>query len=273
MLTEPQRTAWHDDGFLVLRGFLDDGATRSLNEAVDRAWATRARDDNPLVADVWLDDAARARRLPFRDVPDDARAHPHKLNDLYLVDPAVRDVTLSRPLARILGELVDSDVAICNSLNLEWGSEQPYHFDTYYMPGPRPDGMVATSICLEDHHHDAGPLTYYPGSHRIPAYRFSHGERHAAMDEMDAAADYARREIDARGLEPVDFEGSAGDVVVWHEQLYHGGGAIADRQRTRRTLVTHYWCRDGLTLAPEARLAKIGRHRFYIDRPHQPVPA
>src|SRR5207244_597547 len=103
--------------------------------------------------------------------------------------------------------------------NFERGSQQDYHFDTYYMPGPCTDGLVVSSVCLEDVHPDAGPLTYFPGSHEIPPYRFSHGALHAVVDEMEEATDYARAEIAERGLQAQEFHGHAGDVFIWHEQL------------------------------------------------------
>ena len=271
MLTRAQRRSWEDDGYLVLDGFLDVHAVDRLNAAVDRAWVSRRDPGNPLVADIWLDDLERAARMLLRDAPDESRAHPHKINDLYLVDPTVREITLSRPLHRVLRALIGGDVAICNSLNLEWGSQQPLHFDTYYMPAPDTDGLIVTSICLEDHLRDAGPLRYYPGSHRIPAYVFSDGGRREVPAEIELAQKHALDEIDKRGLEPTQFHGRAGDVFIWHEQLYHGGSPIADARRTRRTLVTHYWRCEGLELGPDSSLERIDRHRWYVQRPHQPV--
>jgi len=37
------------------------------------------------------------------------------------------------------------------------------------------------------------------------------------------------------------FLGKAGDVLIWHEELVHGGSPIIDMTRTRMSLVTHYW--------------------------------
>ena len=40
----------------------------------------------------------------------------------------------------------------------------------------------------------------------------------------------------------------AGDVFLWHEQLLHGGTEIADMQRTRKSLVTHYWTKSSMPM-------------------------
>jgi hypothetical protein len=43
------------------------------------------------------------------------------------------------------------------------------------------------------------------------------------------------------GLAPQTFLGKAGDVLIWHEELAHGGTPILDMSLTRKSLVTHYW--------------------------------
>ncbi len=269
-LSDDLRAHWDANGYLVLPEFFDVARIDAMNAVLDDEWATRRRSDNPLVIDV-LDGPLADRRMYFRDVPDEARDHPYKLNDLYLARDDVRALTLDKGLARILRELVHGDIAICNSLHFERGSQQDYHFDTYYMPGPCADGLVVTSICLEDVHADAGPVTYYPGSHEIPGYRFSHGGVNAVPDEMSQAWTYAMEAVEARNLEAVDFLGRKGDVLIWHEQLYHGGREIRDRSRTRRSLVTHYWRSDVLDVPEGWALVPVDRHRGYLSRAHQPV--
>jgi phytanoyl-CoA hydroxylase len=270
-LTPTQREFWDQNGFLVLPGFFPEAEVDRINDVVETAWRERRQPDNPIVIDVFVGREGE-RRMHFRDAPDAAKGHPYKLNDLYLVNPHVREFVLDPGLVAVLRALLGGDPAVCNSLNFECGSQQEYHFDTYYMPGPCKEGLAVTSIYLEDVHPDAGPLTYFPGSHRIPPYRFSHGGIHAVPDEMEAATAYARRELQSRSLTPQEFMGKKGDVFIWHEQLYHGGRPINDPSRTRRSLVTHYWRADALQLDPGWTLRSIGRHRFYLDRFHQPVP-
>jgi phytanoyl-CoA hydroxylase len=271
-LRRAERAQWDAKGFLVLEGFFRRRRVERINELVDRLWVERDRPDNPLVIDVFGGPLGN-RRMRFRDAPDDARSRPYKLNDLYLESEEVRALVLDRKLVAVLRDLLGGEPAVCNSLNFERGSEQDYHFDTYYMPGPATGALVVTSVCLEDVHPDAGPLTYFPGSHRIPPYRFSHGGVHAVPEELEAATEYAVAEMRRRGLVAEDFCGHAGDVFVWHEQLYHGGRVIADPERTRRSLVTHYWRTDDLELDPGWAKRQAGRHAWYLERAHQHVPA
>ena len=64
---------------------------------------------------------------------------------------------------------------IMTTLNFEYGSEQMHHIDTLYMPPPIPNKLIVTWIALEDCRPDAGPLIYYPGSHRFPPIDLAQG--------------------------------------------------------------------------------------------------
>ena len=157
---------------------------------------------------------------------------------------------------------------VCNSLNFIWGSQQPDHFDTWYMPPPVANKMVVSSICLEDVDPIAGPLVYYPGSHKIPPYVFSHGRIDAIEAEMPACRAYLEEKLKEYHPERKLFLGKAGDVFIWHAQLLHGGTGIKDLGHTRRTLVTHYW-RAG-DVEPE-RAVEVHKTGFYLKRAHQAV--
>jgi ectoine hydroxylase-related dioxygenase (phytanoyl-CoA dioxygenase family) len=109
------------------------------------------------------------------------------------------------------------------------------------MPAPVQNKMVATWIALEDVHPGAGPLQYYPGSHKIPPYLFSDGALNAKPAEMPDFARYITPQLAKRDLRVQTFAAKAGDVLIWHSQLFHGGAAISDPARTRKSLVTHYF--------------------------------
>lgn len=128
-----------------------------------------------------------------------------------------------------------------NSLNFRYGSQQPDHVDSWYMPPQKANSMAVASVCLDDIDPEAGPVIYYPGSHHIPPFVFSHGRIDAVAEEMPDCSAYYRREVEARGLRAVPFLGRKGDVLVWHCQLLHGGSPISCPGRTRSSLVVHYW--------------------------------
>ena len=266
-LTPGQRDHWLERGFLILPGFFEQERISALQQEIKALWDAGNDSLNPLVIDV-LEGKLSGRRLRMREAPSEAQSVSHKLNDLYLFSERCRAINLDTRLVSLLRELLSDEPVVINSLNFEKGSRQPFHFDTYYMPPPVAGGMAVSSVCMEDVHPDAGPLHYYPGSHRIPPYVFPHGGINQADADLEPATEYIRRAVEERGLEPETFCGQAGDVFLWHAQLYHGGSQINDPQRTRRSLVTHYWSRTGM----DGHIARTADGGHYLDRAHPAVP-
>jgi hypothetical protein len=268
-LSKTQLDEWNDQGFIVLKSFFDAERVRRLNELVNQLWRTRHSKDNPLVIDVF-DGMPESRRILFNTAPDEARRCPYKLNDLYLEYGEVRDIVLDAGLTRVLHDVLEGAPMLCNTLNFEWGPGQEDHFDTLYMPPKEPNRMVAAWIALEDVTPDSGPLRYYPGSHKIPPFLFSHGRTDAIPDEMPNFRRYIAGELEKRGAQPSMFLAEAGDVLIWHAQLLHGGYPIGDRQRTRKTLVAHYFrAQDYIHLF--WRLRRVRKDAYYYKRRHQAV--
>ena len=258
---------WNTDGYLVLKDVFTSEYIETFNTHIDQLWENRKSEENPFMIDFW-EGPLFAQRMHLRDAPEGSRKYIHKLSQLYLDMPACRDLSLHPRLTEALTKLLDAPPMIINSLLFEKGSQQPDHFDTYHMPPPNDGKLIVTSICLEDVHPDAGPVHYYPGSHKIPPYVFSDGQiRLSDKSERSAADAYARSEIEKRGIKKEVLSAQKGDVLIWHGQLYHGGGEINDPTRTRKTLVTHYWRQQDLIRKHLLREHAPGA--YYLDRPHQ----
>lgn len=265
VLTTEQQRHWEAEGFLVVPGFFPPDRVADLVEELDRLWHDRQTDDRGLVIDVYID-TPEERRIRFRDAPDEARTLPYKLNDLYLVSPLVRETILDPKLVDLVDDLLDGRPVVCNSLTFERGSQQRFHFDTFYMPPLVPNKMLASWIALEDADDRAGPLRYFPRSHLIPPYHFSDGRLNAQLDEMPDFDDYIDKHIADRGLDWTTFPARAGDLFIWHAQLYHGGAPIDDMSLTRKSLVTHYFRAQDMD---PASVEDIGGGRCYLRREHQ----
>jgi phytanoyl-CoA hydroxylase len=234
-LTADQERFFFDNGYLVLPGFVTDEEVEAVNDAVDLAWSDKSIYNNLTI--TAYTGTPRNVDTYMRFLDRDARDGLYKLNHLYLYDHRVMSLLLSDKLQDAMGQLLGGAPFMFNGLNLERGSEQRFHFDTFYMPPRTPGKMVATWVALEDIHPDSGPLNYYPRSHLIPPFPFNRPV-HDQMGEFDQFID---REIAARGLVPEGFCPRKGDVFIWHAQLYHGGGRINDRRRTRKSMVNHFW--------------------------------
>ena len=255
---------WRRHGFVVLRNFFDEEQITAANHELDTLWSERNRSDNPLVIDVYGDPP---KRKFFRDATEGDRACVYKLNDVYLESVLTKSLSLDHRLTRILNALIDGPPMICNSLHFERGSEQQLHFDTYYMPPP-PDGrLIVTSICLEDVHPGAGPVVYVPGSQTMPPFIGARGDRTiVGQDELAEATAYAYANLDVEGTKQ-PFLGKRGDVLIWHEQLFHGGSPIVDHELTRRSLVTHYFRADDVFVD---RMKSFG-NGFWLEKPHPEI--
>lgn len=268
-ITAEQKSHWHELGFIHLPAFYSEQAIKEINQLVDRLWTDRKALGNKYVIDVFCETSNECR-LHFAQAPNAARAQPYKLNDLFLTQEQIREIVIGNKIAPILAELLEGSPMVCNSLNFEFGSQQDFHFDTFYMPSPTPNKMVASWIALEDATPDNGPLSYYPGSHKIPPYIFSSGSTLVVNRELPECKSYVFDEIESRGLEQQTLYAKTGDVLIWHSQLFHGGSPIKDKTKTRKSLVTHYFTTEDF---PHINPAKIGEIGSYMDRDAQPVPA
>ena len=238
MLSGEQLDFWNANGYLQLTGVVSQSERQAILSEVDRQWSQREGNDH--LIDVLSGEFA-GKAFPLNDAPLSARQESYKLNNLFGRSSTVRSVALNTTIKAALSILLDGEPLICNTLNFERGSQQPFHLDTWYMPPPVEGKMVAAIIALDDIGKDNGPFTYYPGSHAIKPYYFSHGRLNIVNDEARACVDYLNAELDKRGLAPTTLECKAGDIFFWHANLYHGGAAINDMSLTRRSLVVHYW--------------------------------
>lgn len=261
---------WQQNGYLILRRFFRPEQVEKVNTLVDALWQERASHSN-LTADIFIG-TPQERRVLLRDAPDESRQLPYKLNDLFLEVAEVRHLILDLALCKVIYDLLEGKPMVCNSLSFERGSQQGPHCDTFFMPPLVPNKMLATWIALEDCSLDAGPLLYYPGSHKIEPYRFSHGELHVSTvpEELPAGVAYYLEQAAKSGLKSQKFAAKAGDVFIWHAQLLHGGAPIQDMSLTRKSLVTHYLRTnehpgDYITVGDYQHYMKRDYHKPYVS--------
>lgn len=256
--------AWNARGVLTLPHFYAGAEIDAVLADYRALW-------NDGRARVTVDDMDIDRRMRLRDVPVEARkAHRFKINDLYLEQASVRRLALNDRLVPLLQRLLGERPALCNSLSLEYGTEQEDHVDSLFMTPRTPAHLVAAWVALEDCSPESGLLRYWPGSHRIEPYLFSNGERHCIPEELGGWQSWMRAQVQQYGLQSELFGARKGDVFIWNAQLLHGGSPITESGRTRRSVVFHYFsesdCRAmGHRLVPESG-------GFWIRRSRQPIP-
>lgn len=255
---------WNARGALILPRFYADAEIEPVLADYRGLWEEgRAR--------VTVDDMDLDRRMRLRDVSTDARqSHRFKVNDLYLEQAPVRHLALNDRLVPLLQRLLGESPAVCNSLSLEYGTEQEDHVDSLFMTPRTPAHLVAVWVALEDCSPESGLLRYWPGSHRIEPYVFSNGGRHSIPEELGAWHEWIRARVQQHGLQSELFQARKGDVFVWNAQLLHGGSPIAERGRTRRSIVFHYFSESDCRAMGHRLVPQSGG--FWIRRSHQPIP-
>lgn len=238
-----RRQRFERDGYLVLGGFVDSQSCDRVVAEADRFYAAKG------VA------AERADRTM----------------NLHHAAPEARKILLGGDIGTVISGVLGARAVFFQSIYFNAGSQQAPHSDYMFMSTEPPDQLVGFWLACEDVADDAGPLVYYPGSHKlatvgIPEYYAAQGDRiHDAIDSrreelearlgghMEASGQSLltsylyecwvndlHRSVAEAGIEPRRFAARKGDVLLWHARLVHGGTPVDTPGKTRRSLVAHY---------------------------------
>lgn len=145
--------------------------------------------------------------------------------------------------------LFGAPTSLYTSLFYEIGSQQPFHRDTPVFCTRPEYCYFGTTVYLEPAGEENGCLEVLKGGQKIPeldrealAIR-----RYGSLDNIPNLDNEAWMEYQdttvanglAMGLKSEKVYVEAGDSLIWHPQLPHGGAAIKDMTRTRYSLVMH----------------------------------
>ena len=152
------------------------------------------------------------------------------------------------------------------TLNFLVGSEQRAHSDAVHFHSEPQRFMCGVWFALEDVEHDAGPLFYHPGSHRMPVLDMREA---GVTGRVPTVEDYETfyepafaRQLDSGPRVALLKKGQA---LVWAANLAHGGMAIDREGATRRSLVAHYFFENCLYYTP--RFSDLDRAKLHLRLP------
>lgn len=227
-------------GYMILELGDVGAAAENIWSSIDLFWQTPPADL------VIAGPINGGRPLPFYlQAQQMTRGPGVRVLDAHSHIPGAYVLYMNGTLHRMCGLLFGAPAVATQSLLFEYGSTQALHRDPWYVNHTPRSHLLAAWIALEDIDAASGPLTYVPGSHVLPYYRFGTddivfhdprvmpAERHAAILHMNA-------EIDARGMASQPFLPRKGQALIWHGSLVHGGSPVGDPTRTRRSFVVHY---------------------------------
>ena len=219
-----QSASFTETGVAIHRGLLasEPGLLDAVRAAHDARWPARDR-----VLDGWRRDAS-VRQLA---------THPAVLE-------VVESTYGRRPIP-------------FQTLNFRRGTGQPLHADVIHFDSVPTGWVCAAWIALEDVADDQGPVEYVPGSHRDDISRNYLTTRSGAFDNDAYEAAVAQHVGDRQRAR---FTASAGDVLIWHGALLHGGSPVLDSTSTRWSQVTHYFLDGFAYVTPQRAPTGAGGH-------------
>lgn len=248
------------DGYVVLRNVLADAELRSWSNAIDDLLQRARRNDPGVVPHVTFERDLLRSKPKLNDLSEDQVGDAIRMiDDLIAVDPFWWVMFESRSLRELLHEVLGDPMkfvfAQCVIKDAHVSSSVAWHRDH---PNPvlhvTPDPGLRTLICVDAMDERNGATVVLPGSH------------HADHPSREMSATEAAR-IFADQL--VTLQCKAGDVIIQHPELLHGGGV--NRSDRRRRLVVAGWASgtadvvDDVGFVGSGRLITHGQRRVWIS--------
>jgi len=175
-----------------------------------------------------------------------------RVEKLFEHSKAARDLWAHPEILKILSAIYDDEALPCQTLNFIHGSQQDVHQDVVHLT-PFPAGMMCGAwVALEDIHNDAGPLVVYPGSHKLPRLYTRTVPVDKVRDDTkwsEFVAKYSPAVMELitnAGLKPIYYTPKVGSILIWHENLAHGGSPRKCDTITRKSMVSHYFAKGAI---------------------------
>ncbi len=186
-----------------------------------------------------------------------------RIQDAWQTDPDVKAIAANEAVIALLSKLYGRQAFPFQTLNFPVGTQQEAHSDMVHFSSLPEKFMCGVWLAMEDIHPDAGPLFYYPGSHRWPVMSNALIGRRGYETNLNSAQDpYAeawRALRAAEGAQPSTFLARKGQALIWCANLLHGGSAQNDSRLTRWSQVTHYYFENCIYYTPAFSDEALGK--------------
>lgn len=234
-------TFWRENGYVILEG------------AIPAEWCDKLWDEIEDTIDHHEQFAMTSlvhgvnnnRDAPIRDVPKEKlRGVGARLNDYHQISVACKKLLSHSNVATFLKAVFNEPVVAFQSLVFKYGSQQGVHQDFPWVTSGIASHLAAAWIALEDITEDAGPLFYFPGSHKLKKFSFGNGILYKKGESLREPIDFERyleKTCAEQGIQRKTLTLKKGDLLMWHAALAHGGVRITSNPpKTRKSLVVHY---------------------------------
>ena len=201
--------------------------------------------------------------LDFADPHSDKTAGGRRLQDAWQFDEDVRAIATNQMVIDLLSKLYGRRAFPFQTLNFPVGTQQDAHSDSVHFSSLPERFMCGVWLAMENIGPDAGPLFYYPGSHKWPIMtnaligRRGYGSDLASAQDPYGPAWEALREV--YGTQEERFLPRKGQALIWCANLLHGGSHQNNPTLTRWSQVTHYYFDDCIYYTPAFSDEAIGK--------------
>lgn len=132
-----------------------------------------------------------------------------------------------------------------STINFIKGTSQPMHSDNIHFDTVPPRWLTGVWVALEDVDDSNGPLTVYPGSHKLKTSTLKDlnlpvANRNNLKEVYSNYEEEIKKIISYNNLKPKELTINKGMAIIWSANILHGGKLIKDDSRTRQSQVTHY---------------------------------
>lgn len=239
-----------EDGYCVIKDVVDEADIDGMLSDMDALWTADTPDPRieVLGAQLTPDDAAVLPHAELLGLPRERREAlrdraPWRLHGSYNFSAAARRIYENQAILDATSLIFGIESKRDSTINFTFGSRQGLHQDTAVFALYPQAYLIGAWLACEDIHKDAGPLVYYPGSHREPMFAEFDNYPQTGLKTCDA--DTSARyytwlgEVSARH-ERKQFLAKKGEILLWHGMLIHGGDELIDSGRTRKSWVCHF---------------------------------
>lgn len=209
---------FENNGYAILKKYLDVDTADAINKEIDTL--------------------LEQKKVKYK--------HRNKIMFAIRKSALLRKIGESKELLELLSSIMGEEVKLFQSINFKKGSEQPTHSDSIHMTTFPLGGLLGVWIALEDIDLDNGPLHYYPGSQKLPYYLNKDYENEGSFfltgdKDYTEYEDLIKEKLSHQSYQKVVFTAKKGDVLIWHANLFHGGEPHLNQEKTRKSMVFHYF--------------------------------
>ena len=201
--------------------------------------------------------------VDFTIAESNKTAGERRIQDAWKFDKDVRAIAANQVIIDLLSKLYGRKAFPFQTLNFPVGTQQDVHSDSVHFSSLPERFMCGVWLAMEDIGPDAGPLFYYPGSHRWPIMTNALIGRRGYGSDLSSAQDpYGpawRALCDVHGAREEVFLARKGQALIWCANLLHGGSHQKNLTLTRWSQVTHYYFDDCIYYTPAFSDESLGK--------------